>query len=406
MSSRRIASITREGYYYLFILAFIAGGAIMRQINPLFALAGLMMAPLIFNWRLATTEIRGLRVVRRIPRITAGETLIVDMDLKNERGAVSAWQVRISERVSRIEAGKRVDEDQPLELIVPHVPARGSARVSYRCQLYQRGEYRVGPATISTGFPFGLVAVKRRLDVENTLLVAPRMGKMGEAWRRYTREDRKGTQGPSYRRGAVDGDFYALRAYRSGDPPRSIHWRSSARLGQLMVKQVEQRSDRQITLLIDLWQPENPTEADREAVEMAASFTATAVADLCRASGGRLTLSVAALESFYYSGGLSPALRNTILDYLSVATACEKVDPFSAWLEAGAGGGGGSTDAALLISTRPVDGLHQADGEYLPGWTAKVPRISVRSSDFQRWFRWTDRVVPKSSMNGTAGVSK
>lgn len=366
----------------------------MRQINPLFALAGLMMAPLIFNWRVATTEIRSLRISRRVPRVTAGETLIVDMDVRNERGQFAAWQVRVADTLTRLDEKKGSKE--AIELIVPKVPARESARVSYRCQIYRRGEYQLGPATVSTGFPFGLVVVRRRLDSTTRLLVAPRLGKMGEAWRRYVQEDRKGTQGPSYRRGAVDGDFYALRSYRSGDPPRSIHWRSSARLGQLMVKQVEQRSDRQITLLVELWEPETPSEADRDAIEMAASFTATAVADLCRSNGGRLTLSVAGAEPFYYTGGVSPALRNTTLDYLATASGASQLDPFEAWLEAGAGGGGGSTDAALLVTTRPPDQLHSGDAENLPGWTAKVPRISVRAPEFQRWFRLVERVASRS----------
>ena len=403
MSIRRRTSITREGYYYLFILAFIAGGAVMRQINPLFALAGLMLAPLLFNWRIAMAEIRGLIVTRRTPRVAAGETLVVDVRVHNNRPYVAAWQVRVVDQLFRLGAPEASVKN--IELIVPYVPPQGMARVSYRCRVYQRGEYRLGPAAIATGFPFGLILVRRRLRRSQRLLVTPRLGVMQESWRRYVREDRNGTQGPSHRRGAVDGDFFALRSYRSGDPPRSIHWRSSARLGQLMVKQVEQRSDRQITLLLELWCPSSPTDDDLLAVEKAVSFAASAVTDLCRAAGGKLTLSISAREPLYYSGGLSPALRTTTLDYLAVAQPTEEVDAFQAWLEAGAGGGGGSTDSALLVSTRPAESLDEIDSRPLPDWVGRVPRVSVRDPAFGRWFRLIDRPAGSAAEPEAASTS-
>ncbi|MED5285489.1 MAG: hypothetical protein VYC71_05890, partial [Planctomycetota bacterium] len=70
--SQRV-SVTREGWYYLFILTFIVGGAVMRQINPLFALAGLMIAPILFNWRFSMASLRHIDFSRRLPhRIAAG----------------------------------------------------------------------------------------------------------------------------------------------------------------------------------------------------------------------------------------------------------------------------------------------------------------------------------------------
>ena len=153
-----------------------------------------------------------------------------------------------------------------------------------------------------------------------------------------------------------------------------------------MVKQVEQRSDRQISLLVELWVPEAFQDVDLDAVEMAASFAATVVADLCRGGGGRLTLSVAAADSFLHSGSPSPALRNTVLDYLATAKASPDVQPFAQWLEAGAGGGGGSSSTAVLITTRPVEDL-ASTVERLPDWVGRVPRISVRDPDFEAWFQ-------------------
>ncbi|HAN97541.1 MAG TPA: hypothetical protein DCQ98_09005 [Planctomycetaceae bacterium] len=385
MKGRRAITVTREGWYYLFILAFVVGGAVMRQINPLFALSGLMVAPLLLNWRIAAVQLRSMRVDRRLPpRIAAGESLAVDLSIRNDRSGLDTWQLRVIERIRWI--GEKRSREDRVEVLVPIVAADHEVDTSYRTVLLRRGRYRFEPPIIGSAFPFGLIAASRRLDGDDQLLVSPRVGRLGPAWRRAVRADRTGAQGASYRRGAADGDFYSLREYRRGDPIRSIHWRSSAKLGELMVRQVEQRSDRQVALLVDLWIPETFDDQDLDAVELAASFAATAVVDLCRNAGGKLTLSIGAAETFHHSGSPSPALRNTVLDFLATAKASAESEPFSMWLEAGAGGGGGSTTTALVISTRPAEELTKLV-EGLPEYVARIPRIGVRDPGIGDWFR-------------------
>ena len=70
--------ICREGWYFIVVLAFIAAGAILREVNLLFVLAGLMMGPLLVNWRMAVVTLRDLRWSRKLPEsIAAGDTLRV-----------------------------------------------------------------------------------------------------------------------------------------------------------------------------------------------------------------------------------------------------------------------------------------------------------------------------------------
>ena len=52
MSHRRITRLCPEGWYFLFVVTFIIGGAVLGQVNLLVVLAGLMVGPLLFNWRL------------------------------------------------------------------------------------------------------------------------------------------------------------------------------------------------------------------------------------------------------------------------------------------------------------------------------------------------------------------
>src|SRR5437763_12960542 len=98
MPIRRRAWLTREGWYYLAVLTFIIGGAVLRSVNLLVILAGTMIAPLLFNWRLAMASLTALVIRRRLPRQTlAGEQLTVEFHVKNQRWWMSSWLLRIED---------------------------------------------------------------------------------------------------------------------------------------------------------------------------------------------------------------------------------------------------------------------------------------------------------------------
>ena len=59
MPVRRRAWLSREGWYYLGVLAFIVGGAVLKNVNLLVVLAGMMIAPLLINWRMVMESLRG-----------------------------------------------------------------------------------------------------------------------------------------------------------------------------------------------------------------------------------------------------------------------------------------------------------------------------------------------------------
>jgi uncharacterized protein (DUF58 family) len=405
LSRTRQVSVTREGWYYLFILTFIVGGAVMRQINPLFALAGLMIAPLLFNWRFSMASLRDIRIQRRVPRrIAAGEPLVVDLTISNERARLDAWQLRVIDDVRW--QGTTRSRSHEVEALVPAVAAGGSVRTSYRCQLYRRGVYTIGSADVRCAYPFGLLSFRSTLESQSELLVSPRIGHLRTRWQQLVHSQRMGGQSARNRRGATDGDFYSLRQYRNGDSRRWIHWRTSAKLGELMVQQFDESTDHHITLLFDFWEPGQLTPTDLDAVEIAASFAATAAVDICLGSGGKLTLSVAADPPFFHTGAPSKPLLNTVLDYLATARPTVDSHPLEHWMEAGASGTRGGK--ILLISTRPKELLDEALNSphptlpHLPDWVTKLDRISVRDPEFLEWFSITpDPTAPLLANSGT-----
>src|SRR5262245_55789789 len=143
MPLRRRAWLTREGWYYATVLAFIIGGAVLRSINLLVILAGTMIASLLFNWRLAMASLTGLIVHRRLPeQIVAGQPLTVEIKIENTRWWMSSWLLMVEDWVERVEAsgfGVQASEE------AARMPKRSEMRQTLVRPLWARLTSRLSP---------------------------------------------------------------------------------------------------------------------------------------------------------------------------------------------------------------------------------------------------------------------
>ena len=112
-----------------------------------------------------------------------------------------------------------------------------------------RGRYRTGPLTVRTTDPFGLVRLDRRFSATSEVVVTPQVVDLGA----QSAGGGGGNTGDARPRriGVVGADDVLVREYRQGDDVRRIHWRSTARSGDLMVRREEQAFDPSATLLLD-----------------------------------------------------------------------------------------------------------------------------------------------------------
>jgi uncharacterized protein (DUF58 family) len=372
MPVRRRAWLTREGWYYLAVVAFVVGGAVLRSINLLVVLAGLLIAPLIFNWRLVLASLLGLRVERRLPsEAVAAQPLTVELRVENSRGWLSSWLLVVEDRIERVgpdpaptrmaadasglpsapwegraaaswslvrswalpqvarasatvvkkllrTAPPAAEDRLHIRTLIRHVPAHGAASAVYRVWLPRRGRYRLGPLHVSTRFPLGLVRGQMVLPLEDELLVLPRMGRMQPGWAQLIAADPAGQQWRQPERGISDGDYYGLRPWQSGDALRWIHWRTTAKLARPIVRQYERRANPQAVLLLDPYLPPQPTWDDQAHLELAISFAATALADLVARGQTRLCLVVAGSPPQVWRAAASALGCHELLEHLAV----------------------------------------------------------------------------------------
>jgi uncharacterized protein (DUF58 family) len=139
------------------------------------------------------------------------------------------------------------------------------------------------------------------------VLILPRLGRLHRGRLRrlllsagpvYVATRRKARRHPT-----AQAEFHGLRAFRSGDSPRWIHWRTSARCGELMVREFEDVPTDNLILVVD--------PSKDEGVEAIISFAATVAWDWCRQKGDHFVLAVAGAAPIVLGGttGSDHALR-------------------------------------------------------------------------------------------------
>jgi uncharacterized protein (DUF58 family) len=322
---RQQTTICREGLYFLAIIALVFGGAIIKEVNLLLILAGMLLGPFLLNWRAVKANLRGLTVDRNLPlHVCAGDVLSVDLNLTNTRKKLGSWAVVVEEQIQRESVnGRSNHRRQPTvrpSVLFPYAPAGQTRKGVYRGRLVERGRYRLGPLRASTRFPFGLFSRTITLGESETLIVLPRLGRLTQGWAARRREALIGTDRRRQQPGA-EGDFYGVREWRSGDGRRLIHWRSSARAGKLVVRQFERPRSRDVAVVLDLWQPEPYGPEQVENVELAVSFAATVLADLCRKGGSNISLGITNGQTECVCGPASSATLQRLMEQLALIEA-------------------------------------------------------------------------------------
>ncbi|RMF43930.1 MAG: DUF58 domain-containing protein [Planctomycetota bacterium] len=308
--------LTREGIHFVGILVFIFFGAVVRDINLLILLAGAMIGVLLLQWRFNVSTLVGLTVSRRGPAYTAvGQPADIEIRVDNPKHWLGAWLVLIEDPIERVEP-QRSKTVLSGRCLIDRVPPRGWAEGRYRLLFHQRGLYRVRSTTISTRYPLGLGRGWREADQQLELIVHPPQGELSPRIDWLLDQERVGQSRAATSVGVHEGEFYGLRPWATGDSKRWIHWRTTARLGHLSVRQFEHRQQRQINVLLDVYDSDGVSRGD--SVEKAISFVATLARQMVRASRDSLSVAVAAHQAQAFTSVHSPVLLVHLLDNLAV----------------------------------------------------------------------------------------
>jgi uncharacterized protein (DUF58 family) len=157
--------------------------------------------------------------------------------------------------------------------VLDRVEPRGVREVSYPVRSEVRGRFRIGPLSVRLTDPFGLVELSRAFNAADDLVVTPVVSplpavRLGGDWS-------SGGEAVARAVAAYGHDDAATREYREGDDLRKVHWRSTARVGELMVRREEQPFTSRGTLLLDARVAAHQGQGPGSSLEWAVSAVAS-----------------------------------------------------------------------------------------------------------------------------------
>ena len=249
-----------------FLLAgTLLGVRVVVQVGALLLLAVLVGS----MWLLHEVQAQnrgGLRLVRSVnPHpVTVGSQAVVEVDLTSRGAGQRLDRLQIAERAAHELSGAR-----SLRARVQ----RSADRLTLRYTIWpdRRGRWPVGPLEVQRRDLFGLVGWRGPLGPAMLIAVRPAVTTLSMANRASSTDVDRAAVGA--RTPAADDS--SLRDYRSGDDLRRVHWRSSARRGELVVRQDERAGRRPSTVLLDI--PGDDVSAEWS-ISLAASIALALVA--------------------------------------------------------------------------------------------------------------------------------
>ena len=297
--------LTRQGWLCgwagvgLLVLARLLG------IGELFVLGAVMLLLLLASGlyvRLTRLDLHVDRVVHPA-RVHVGQLSRVEVRVRNLRAA-STPVLRLRDAVTGT-AGA--------ELLVPPLDKGAASAASYRLPTDRRGVLQVGPLRVVVGDPFGLVQSTVEAAPRVDVTVLPRVDDVRPVPLTTGHDPLAGVLQP-HALGRTGDDFYALRAYVVGDDLRRIHWPSTARHDELLVRQQEQPWQGRTTVLLDVRRAAHDARSLERAVSAAASII---VANSTRRDLVRLATTDGSDSGF---GTGTPHLQ-ALLEHLAVVEA-------------------------------------------------------------------------------------
>ena len=226
-------------------VAFIAANALAA---PVLAYVALLLVLLVVIGLLAIwlPDARG-EVTRAISTdlLTVGETSEVRMHLR-----VRGRLIRHARWTDALPAGVEGRAEGFVSPPGAPIDQRASIPLSYEVRGLVRGVWALGPLTLRTGDPFGLVQRHQPVGATRTITVVPQVVPLPALAAQY------GTAGGSAHTAAQrlgqGADNLTPRRYVHGDAMRRIHWRATAHRGALMVRQEEEEASPDALVVLDL----------------------------------------------------------------------------------------------------------------------------------------------------------
>lgn len=232
-------------------IAYLA--AINRTQALPWGIAALLLATLITGLSWPHWLIKHLSVTRTGPeRAEEGETIHFHVEVRNH-GWIPRFMVEAVDHLPFVGAGTgEANATEKVLGVVAYIGGGTTRHFDVPLVCEKRGFYQLGPVGLASSFPLGLAEARQRKNGGvQTLTVYPDIFPIvGLGLAGTPSEMHRG--GLLLPQGSGSAEFSGLREYRRGDNPRHVHWPTTARLNELMIKEFEPLASACLYLAMDL----------------------------------------------------------------------------------------------------------------------------------------------------------
>jgi uncharacterized protein (DUF58 family) len=282
----------------ILVLLTLAVGALGTAVNGgtvYVRLLYLAILLLLLAWLLTIPALRGIRVERqaRSLRASVGDIFEEHFEISNESKLPKLWLEVANETTIPYATGSR---------ILTLLRSKQKRIYTARTWLTNRGGFPLGPTTITAGDPFGIFRVSKSYPANSSLMVLPMIFPVSE----FLSPPGLLPGGKAIRRKSLDITPHAsgVREYVPGDPMKRIHWPTSVRRGQLMVKEFEQDPQAEVWLFLD-------THRNAHVAKPGENYDRPPIDDLLLLRRRKVTLPPSSLE---YSISIAASLAHYFIE--------------------------------------------------------------------------------------------
>lgn len=314
--------ITKVGLWFLIFLLVVAVGATNTGNNGLFLVLAVMGGAVLASDVAGRFNVRALEIDLSAPtEIFANSPSHLNVEVTNRGRCPPRWMLVVAVEPGDIvprSSTPRSDEPhrRARPFLIVHLPSRSESRGHIEVMMRRRGRWRVRYAHATSLFPLGFFRRGRRYLADAEILVYPEI--YSPSGSRPARLGKTGDE-PTRRRG-WGHDLLGLRAFRHGDDPRSIHWKQTARTGDLVFKERETEENRRLLIIFDNAVGKLEDTTRRKRFERLVSEAATAALDHLD-NGYEVSLLSRDADLPYASGQQQ---RRRLLEALALIEPCDK----------------------------------------------------------------------------------
>ena len=235
--------VTRGGVVFTLALLLVAAAAALSANNLLFLIAAAMLATLLVSGFVSRLSLAGLQVDLLLPaHICARRATPAHIRLRNLKWIMPSISIQIS--------GAPIGGQASIlrtPIYYPILP--GSVAIEEEAEVHfpRRGEHGHNLFVFTTGFPFGFIEKRIHVTLRRDTLVYPAIEPRPE-WQPLAALIRGELESQSP---GGEHDFYRIRPYMSSESARHLDWKSSARTGELQVREFAREQRQTLEIILD-----------------------------------------------------------------------------------------------------------------------------------------------------------